>query len=128
MGQAGKDRQDKPLPLGPFGALCGCPGGTGHSSDTAQLLNPSKAVRILHGQCQDGASRGAQAGNNDGMDSGDSQAHASARTFPSIHGVVISSLFVLAAIPNIPSGHVLLWMEIPLLGWERVVLGLTGTS
>lgn len=55
MGQAEEDRQDKPLPLGPFGALCGCPGGTGHSSDTAQLLNPSKAAWILHGvpgQCQ----------------------------------------------------------------------------
>lgn len=79
-------------------------------------------------ECQDSASSGAQAGNNDGMDLGDSRAHASARTFPSIHGVVISSLFFLAAIPNIPSGHILLWTEIPLLGWERVVLGLTGTS
>lgn len=36
--------------------------------------------------------------------------------------------FVLAVIPNIPSGHVLFWTEIPLLGWERVVLGLPGTS
>lgn len=67
---------------------------TGHSSGTAQLLNPSKAAWILHGECQDSASSRAQAGNNDGVDSGDSQPHASASTFPSIHGVVVSSLFL----------------------------------
>lgn len=41
---------------------------------------------------------------------------------------LFTPFFVLAVIPNIPSGHVLFWTEIPLLGWERVVLGLPGTS
>lgn len=78
MGQDRQERTDRTCHCpGPLWSQCGCSGGTGHSRDTAQLPNPSKAAQILHGECQDGASSRAQAGNNDRAASGDWQAHAS---------------------------------------------------